>query len=241
MNRVITTRAKFQEDIVNHTSRHLTRVASLALFALIVTARFALAGPPLVCHPFNIGTAQSLAWNAPGTNWNGEVAGYDVSRLTDETAALLTPTTPILVRMETMRRAAVYAVRDEKVADALLTRLVDRTHKSESGARADALAWFDAGYFAETLKQAAATVRSKRPEAAAAITAMADKVDGYAMVQKSLTLRGSDPAIEFAAAVITLSRDRADYPSHAAKAREGVKQDALLAQNIDMLAAFGTR
>jgi hypothetical protein len=230
-----------QEVIVHRTSHHLARVAVLGLIALVATARAALAGPPLVCHPFNIGTAQSLAWTASGNNWRGDVAGYDVTRLADETTALLTPTTPIVVRMETLRRAAIYALRDEKVADRLLTKLVDRTHKSEGGAKADALAWFDAGYFVETLKQAAPVAREKNPELATAIAGMADKVDGYAMVQKSLTLRGSEPSIEFAAAIITLSRDRADHAAHAAKARDGAKQDALLAQNIDMLGVYGTK
>ncbi len=226
---------------MNRTSHRIARVVVLALIALVVTARVALAGPPLICHPFNIGTAQSLAWNATGNNWRGDVAGYDVSHLADETTALLTPATPIIVRMETLRRAAIYALRDEKVADALLTRLVDRTHKTENGTKADALAWFDAGYFVETLKQASPIARDKSPELAKAVADMANRVDGYAMVQKSLTLRGSDPAIEFAAAVITLNRDRADHPAHAAKAREGAKQDTYLAQNIDMLTSFGTR
>ena len=226
---------------MNRTSHRFARVAALALIALVFSARFALAGPPLICHPFNIGTAQSLAWSASGNNWRGDVAGYDVSHLADETTALLTPTTPIIVRMETLRRAAVYALRDEKVADQVLTRLVDRTHKSESGTKADALAWFDAGYFAETLKQASPIARDRNPELAKAIAAMAGKVDGYAMVQKSLTLRGSEPSIEFAAAIITLDRDRADHAAHAAKAREGAKQDALLAQNVDMLTGWGTK
>ena len=226
---------------MNRASHRFARIAALALIALVFSARFALAGPPLICHPFNIGTAQSLAWSASGNNWRGDVAGYDVSRLADETTALLTPTTPIIVRMETLRRAAIYALRDEKVADQVLTRLVDRTHKSESGTKADALAWFDAGYFAETLKQASPIARDRNPELAKAIAAMAGKVDGYAMVQKSLTLRGSEPSIEFAAAIITLDRDRADNPAHTAKAREGAKQDALLAQNVEMLTAWGTK
>jgi len=169
-------------------------IGALALVAVVISARAALAGPPLVCHPFSIGTAQSLAWTTqPG--WRGDVAGYDV------------------------------------------TRLVDRTHKSEGGTRADALAWFDAGYFVETFRQAAPIEREKHP----GLAAMVAKVDGYAMVQKSLVLRGSDPAIEFAAAIITLDHNRADQPAHAAKAREGAKQDALLAQNIDMLAAWATK
>ena len=92
---------------MNRTSHHFVRVVALASIAVIATARLALAGPPLVCHPFNIGTAQSLAWSAQGNNWRGDVAGYDVARLADETVALLTPTTPVIVRMETLRLSAV--------------------------------------------------------------------------------------------------------------------------------------
>jgi hypothetical protein len=212
-------------------------IGALALVAFVFSARLAVAGPPLICHPFSIGTAQSLAWSASSGNWRGDVPGYDLTHLADETLALLTPSTPVIVRMETLRRAAVYATRDEKVADQLLTRLVDRTHKSDSGTKADGLAWFDAGYYAETARQAAFVSPTRR----AALTALVEKINGYAMVQKSLMLRGSDPAIEFAAAIITLDRDRANQPAHAAKAREGAKQDALLAQNIDMLSGWGTK
>lgn len=213
-------------------------LGALVVMALLLAARPALAGPPLVCHPFSIGTAQSLAWNN-GPGWRGDVAGYDVSRLADETVALLSPSTPVIVRMETLRRAAVYASRDQKVADQLLTRLVDRTRKSESGARAEALAWFDAGYFAETLRQASMTVQKPMSDALSALVA---NVDGYQMVQKSLLLRGgTDPSIEFAAAIITFDRHRDDHGTHVAKALDGAKQDALLAQNIDMLQAWSTK
>lgn len=218
------------------TSLRDLRLVAFTLLATVFGARVALAGPPLICHPFNIGTAQSLAWTNQ-SGWRGDVAGYDLTHLADETVALLSPSTPVVVRMETLRRAAIYAMRDEKVADQLLTRLVDRTRRSESGVKADALAWFDAGYFVETFRQAAPISRDN----GAALAALVAKVDGYPMVQKSLTLRGSDPAIEFAAAIITLTRDRADQPTHAAKAREGVQQDALLAQNIDMLREWATR
>jgi hypothetical protein len=209
---------------------------ALVALALVFAARPAIAGPPLICHPFNIGTAQSLAWNnAPG--WRGDVAGYNVSHLADETLALLTPSTPVIVRMETLRRAAIYAMRDQNVADQLLTRIVDRTRKSETGARADALAWFDAGYFIETLRQTGPWSK----ENSSGLSALVANVDGYQMVQKSLLLRGADPAIEFAAAIITLNQHRDDHATHAAKARDGAKQDALLAQNIDLLSAWATK
>src|SRR5262249_17089864 len=105
--------------------------------------------------------------------------------------------------------------------------------------KADGLAWFDAGYFVETFREASNTERDKTR--AAAMAKLVANVDGYPMVQKSLTLRGSDPSIEFAAAIITVTRDRADQPAHAAKARDGAKQDALLAQNIDMLTTWATK
>jgi hypothetical protein len=222
-------------------TRSSLRSVLVAIAALAFTASLAQAGPPLVCHPFEIGTAPSLAWNATGKSWRGDVATYDVRHLADDTIALLTPDTPVIVRMETLRRAAVYALRDQQAADQLLTRIVERTRHAEHGAKTDALAWFDAGYYVETFRQAVPIAREQGAEHAKALAALIQHVDGYAMVQKSLTLRGSDPAIEFAAAIITLDRDRADQPAHAAKAREGASQDALLAQNIDMLAAWATK
>jgi hypothetical protein len=77
-------------------------------FALVVTAAPAFAGPPLICHPIEIGAAPSLPWSsAPG--WNGALGSYDLARLSDDTVSLLTPQTPVDVRRETLRRAALYA------------------------------------------------------------------------------------------------------------------------------------
>jgi hypothetical protein len=38
-------------------------VTSAAVLAAIITATPAFAGPPLLCHPFEIGTARSLPWD----------------------------------------------------------------------------------------------------------------------------------------------------------------------------------
>ena len=35
------------------------------LCAALIAARPALAGPPLLCHPYDIGSAVSLPWNGP--------------------------------------------------------------------------------------------------------------------------------------------------------------------------------
>ncbi len=60
----------------------------------------------------------------------------------------------------------------------------------------------------------------------------ASGVDGYALVKKAIALRGDDPQMEFAAALITLSGPREEHAQHAQKAIAGAKADALLAQNL---------
>jgi hypothetical protein len=180
----------------------------------------ALAGPPLVCFPFEIGTSASLPWNPTAGSYKGMRSDYDVSRLNRDTIALLTPSTPIVVRMETLRRAALYASTDVAVAHGLLDTI--RARADHSGA-SDALARFDAGYLIETYKQIAPIAPS--------LGQMAADLDGYALVTASLEARHGDPAIAFAAALITSGRGA--YAEHVRMARAGTSADLLLAKNID--------
>ena len=53
-----------------------------------------------------------------------------------------------------------------------------------------------------------------------------------ALVKKAIRLRGSDPQMEFAAALITLSGPQEEHRLHALKAIAGAKTDPLLAQNL---------
>jgi hypothetical protein len=107
-----------------------------------------LAGPPLVCHRIDIGSAESLPWrNVDG--WDGADVKYDTSRLVDDTLRILSPTAPGNVRMETLRRAAIYAARNGELAPRLSARLVERI---QSNAK-DGWAHFDAGYFVEAVRQ----------------------------------------------------------------------------------------
>jgi hypothetical protein len=201
---------------------------------LIVTVVLALAtpvfaGPPLLCHPFDIGSARSLPWGT-GSGWLETSPGYDVSHLTTDTVALLTPTTPVVVRMETLRRAAIYASRDRAVAVQLLTRLTERTHTR------DANAWLDAAYLTEALRQIGrlgqtSAFRDSAPQMAEVVR----NIDGVAMIDKALLLDAGDPALEFAAALINADRNRAAYTEHAQRARAGAARDALVARNIGMV------
>jgi hypothetical protein len=60
----------------------------------------------------------------------------------------------------------------------------------------------------------------------------AKSFDGYGWVRKAISLRRSDPEMEFAAALITLSGWEPDRNDHVEKAMVGAKADPLLAQNL---------
>lgn len=180
----------------------------------------ALAGPPLLCHVLNIGNAKTLPW--VDLNYQKGSNGYDLKNLASDTVAILDSHAPVLVRMETLRRAALYARQDGYAAKELLTRLHARAANSDAAGHPDADAWFDFGYLAEAYKQ---WWGKNEPNPA-------NGVDGYAMVKRAITLRGHDPEMEFGAALITLSGPVAEHRDHVQKAVAGAKSDALLAQNI---------
>src|SRR5437879_11647402 len=128
------------------------RFAIAMVAATLTLATGVQAGPPLISHTIEIGQSKSLPWISH--NWNlsgGET--YDTKNLVRDTLEILAPDTPVLVRMETLRRATLYARKDPVAAKELLARLHARATSAESAGKADALAWFDAGYLAETYKQ----------------------------------------------------------------------------------------
>jgi hypothetical protein len=207
----------------------------LAVVAIMAVARPALAGPPLLCHPFEIDSAASLPWRGTEGWFDGQ-PGYDLRHLVADTASLLTPSTPVIVRMETLRRAAIYAGHDPEVARLLLATVNERVRTTDG--QAGALALFDAGYLTETLRELG-RLSSRGAQAyginAGAMVALAGDVDGYTLVQRSLALRPGDPSIELASALIATSRAnyKGLYPEHARKARAGATRDGLLAKNLD--------
>lgn len=165
------------------------QVMGMALVgAALLISRPALAGPPLLCHPFDIGAARSLPMGTGG--WRATDPSYDVTRVIDDTLALLGPETPVLVRMETLRRATIYAADHPGIATTLLARLRDRAKVPAAGV---GLAVFDFGYFVETYRQAAPIF--KRP--------LADigDVNGYQLVLKARALQ-SDASMDYAAQLI---------------------------------------
>jgi hypothetical protein len=203
----------------------------LAALVLTLTASTALAGPPLLCHPFDIGSARSLPWDGTNAWWQGR-ADYNLQNLVADTDAVLTPATPVIVRMETLRRAALYASLDDKVAARLLSSV---TARAQAGA-ASVSALFDAGYLTETYKQIA-MLRGERQFAdrARTIAGVIGQADGTAMINRAITQRPDDASLRFAAALVAATANRTAYRDHADKARKGAAGDPLLARNIDKL------
>ena len=199
-------------------SRRFSQFA-LGLVAVLGFTTFAFAGPPLICHPIEIGQAKCLPW--VDLNYHKGDANYDLTNLTRYTLAILDSNPSVLVRMETLRRATIYARQDPQVAKELITRLQARANNSDAG-NMGALAWFDVGYLAEAYKQ---WMRNGEPNPARGL-------DGYAWVKKAIQLRGSDSEMEFAAALITLSGPDGEHRDHVEKAIAGAKGDPLLAQNL---------
>src|SRR6185436_1634550 len=107
-----------------------------------VSQKVVLAGPPLLCFPFEIGNEKSLPWE--GSTWRATKADYDINHLVDDTVALLSNEKPIIARMETLRRATIYAMNDKQIASQLYSRLMERS--SNTKVPNLSLALFDVGY-----------------------------------------------------------------------------------------------
>lgn len=207
------------------------RSAAIAFLVLgsVAVASPAVAGPPLLCHPYDIGDAPSLPW---GETWSQGSTNYNIDRVVSDTETLLTPSTPVIVRMETLRRAALYASQDANVARTLLRTFTDRARESSAG-RPSALAFFDAAYVTEALYEIGLLSQSGEfRDRAAAMRTLAHAGEGYVLIQKSVALEPDNAAFHFAAALISAMSNRQAYAAHASKARAGVVHDPLLARNI---------
>jgi hypothetical protein len=205
---------------------------TLATLWLLVFAVPALAGPPFVCHPFEIGSAASLP--SDSHNWLAVRGDYDVHRLVADTEVLLTPSTPTIVRMETLRRAALYASLDRAVAEQLIAALMSRVSKTDQSGEPMALALFDAGYVVEALGEIEQFGNHMKDFAGAEkrLAGLTRSFEALPLLEKSAALRPDDGSIQFALALLARSAERDGHLRHA---RAGAKQDGLLASNLAKL------
>jgi hypothetical protein len=206
--------------------KSLRTVCSVAVVLTIAAA--AEAGPPLICHPFDAGSAQLLPWAARGQEWNAPDRSYDVKRLTADTLKLLSSDAPILARMENMRRATIYASQDPRVATELLQAVLKRAEPVTSSGASNPLALFDAGYLVETFHQGVGINKSSD----ALTVALRDLkvIDGYAMVRRAMDVGGATPEMEFAA---SLMKEGPVSAEHRRRAVSGARTGSLLAKNLE--------
>src|SRR6478672_2271667 len=169
---------------------HLNRIAFAIPLALFLFTSSALAGPPLICHSFVIGDARSIPWTSHDWNLTGS-ENYDARNLAADTIAVLDSDSVVLVHMETLRRATLYARKDPAAAKELLTKLVARVQSNELAVRPNAFAFFDSAYLVETYKQWLGE-KNRNP---------ANALDSSAWLRKAIQLRGDDPQMELAAAL----------------------------------------
>ncbi len=203
--------------------RNRSRIALSVCAALTIFAAAVYAGPPLICWPFDIGGAKSLPFGSD--NWHSTDPAYNTQQLAGDTLALLQPGTPVLVRMETIRRATVYTMKDRAAGVALLERVEARVNEAEKRGKPDALALFDLGYLLETYKQAYWRDSAKN---------IATGRDGYALITRAIQLRGSDPEMEFAAAIALADArsSSSERTAHFKQALAGAAEGSLLAKNL---------
>jgi len=209
----------------------MTRITRsfVALAAVVFFATPALAGPPLICHPFETAGGRLIDWGS-GPGWNTPARNYDVKALVAETNAILTADAPTLTRMENMRRATIYAMRDPVIAQELLKTVMARALSTTTDSRA----WFDAGYLIESFKQATHLREDRQPELRAwAAVDETLRVDGYNWVKKSMAMSASSAEMEFAASLMT---DGPLSSAHRAKALAAAPKGSLVARNIAALA-----
>jgi hypothetical protein len=203
--------------------------ALVACATLLALARAAAAGPPLICHPFETGTAALLAWG-DGPGWRTPDPTYDPGKLGQDLPRLLAADTPMLARMENLRRATVYVLRQPQLAADLLHTLVTRAAAQGPAGR---LAWFDAAYLIESYRQAeqagegALLSVSRRP---ATPYRELNQLDGYAMLAALAAREGQSAEIEFARGL--MARSNRIAKGHWDKARALAQPATALARNL---------
>ncbi len=194
-----------------------------ACLAAVAWVSAAVAGPPGICHPVEIGEAQSLPWgNGPFSKaWR-----YDRGKLVKETLAILASQDDTLVHIETLRRAAIYVDNDRELGMALLAALQARVLDAEMAGKTDALAWFDVGYLVQCYDQYGRLALDVPCGTARGVV-------GYGWVRHALELSGDNGAMEFGAAIMTATARIPEHREHAVRARTLAASGSLVATNVE--------
>ena len=195
-------------------------------FSLVAVAVLAIpagveAGPPCVCWPVDAGDAPVIDVERRGAT-GSEIASKLLRGLDDKS--------PVLARMENLRRAAMALQGDDDTANYILSRLQARVLNAETGVpknatKVIALRWFDAGYAVACFTEAG----------------QVSGMDGYPWIARAIELSGADKlvggsgAMHYAAALSVLMPKRkghAMFGHHLQQMKAAAEKDALLAKNL---------
>jgi hypothetical protein len=193
---------------------------TIAGMTIIMAAQCLLAGPPMICHPYITGNEPSLPWGSDKSVWSAVDPKYDTANLAVDTMKLLDSGLPMLTRMETLRRAAVYTSKNSAAGLDLVSRLIARALEAEVKGQTNSLALFDAGFFVESMKQLGQASK----------TNVYITVDGYDWAKRSVPGLQDKLAAEFA---LGLMQSYTSWPNeHVRRAVAGAHEGSLLAQNL---------
>jgi hypothetical protein len=194
---------------------------TIATLSLLILTRAAMAGPPLICHTYSTGGDASLPWGADRNSWSSLDGKYNTANLATDTLKLLDSGKPLLSRMETLRRAAVYSRKDTAAALELTSRLIARALTAEVKGQNNSLALFDAGYFVESMKQVGHLSNN---------SSVFSGIDGYDWAKRSIPGLPDKLAGEYA---LGLMQAETAWPNeHIRRAVLGAQEGSLLAQNL---------
>ncbi len=183
------------------------------LAALMLVSSSAVAGPPCVCWPVEVGDAPTL-----------ETENRTPTQIADDTLRLLKPSLPVLARMEVLRRSAAALQGEPVLVDRVFGRLCARVLDVETGkAEHPGRAWFDAGYAAQAFQQAGMLNRH-----------------GYDWIAKGLekAAEADKGAMHFGAALTCLMKPHPrhrNFGAHLGKMRAAAASDPLLQKNFDIV------
>ncbi len=213
--------------------RSTTTISTLTLsIGLAFLCSTASAGPPLICHPIDIGKQASLPFGT-GPFELGDLARDAV---VPKTVELLDASTDVFVHIETLRRAYLYldqrgdGAAAARERDRLIARLGERAldAAAEEGrlpSRDAALRWLDVGYFLAILDQG--PNRGTHPERAARYLDVAGR------------LAPNDAGVHFAIANASVDgANRSRYLDHLQRAVAlAAESDTLARTNLLRVAA----
>ncbi|MEX2217806.1 MAG: hypothetical protein WD749_03520 [Phycisphaerales bacterium] len=211
--------------------RSLTVLAAALAIGGATLVGTAHAGPPGVCFPYDNGGAKSLPW---GSDRMGTDRSYDTTGLVKDTLDLLKTERSTLARMETLRRAALYAQSKPQLAGDLLARLSWIAMDMEAAGKPSAEAWFAPGFFAVLIEQTGTTIGWK--------PGVADGVQGYAWIKKALSIEPGNTEMQYAAALATCDTEhRERHREHMRAALTGASEGSALARSMEQNHAIGAK